>query len=227
MLKIETKKMKEIEEGKKIETIEFFSREERQGIMPKLSKKEEKENKDFNDLKENIIMDHCDEIYKILSRKRYFDYSKDEEGEPFYTPTGLLVIKIMSEVLSVHKKDGYLNEIYLDNNKREMVQESFPVFIRTALKLFPEIIFRSEWFDTYDKKRWGEVQAFVIASMLAATFKLEEIIRVFFDNRYYKDMEILLDWCIDIKKVSKSRAFSIVAGEIGKSTSYVRDHYKG
>ena len=192
--------------------------------MPKLSKKEEKENKDFNDLKENIIMDHCDEIFKILSRAGYLDYGKDEEGKPFYTPTELLVIKIMSEVLSVHKKDGYLNEIYIDNNKREMVQEAFPVFIRTAFKLFPEVVFPFKWFGTYDKKRWGEVQMFVIASMLAAMFKLEEIIIGFFDNMYYKDMGILLDWYINVKKVSRSRAFSIVAGKIGKSTSYVRDH---
>jgi hypothetical protein len=216
---------KGIKEGKKIKTIEFVSREERQGPILKMSKEEEKANKAFNDIKIKIIMEHCDEIFKLLARKGYYTYSKDEKGDPFYTPTEILVIKIMSEVLSIHKKDGYLNEIYVDNNEKEMVQECFPVFIDTSLRCFPGVIFPTEWFGDYNKKRWEEVQAFVIASILAATFGLEDTIRGFFDNRYYKDMGILLDWCINIKKVPKSRAFTIVAGEIGKSTSFVRDHY--
>jgi len=219
--------IEETKEDKEIKTINFVSREERQCPMPKMSKKEEKQNKDFNNLKTKIIMDHCDEIFKLLARKGYYTYSKDEEGKPVYTPTETLVIKIMSEVLSAHKKDGYLNEIYIDNNKKEMIQECFPVFINTALKLFPEVILPNKWFGNYDKKKWEDVQAFVIANIFAATFGLEDTIRGFFINRFYKDMGILLDWYIDVKKISKSRAFTAVASEIGKSTSYVRDHYTG
>lgn len=220
------KVIEEIKEGKKIEPIQFVSREERQGPMPKMSKEEEKVNKDFNDLKTKIILDHCDEIFKMLARQGYYEYSKDKKGEPFYTPTETLVIKIMSGVLSIHKKDGYLNEMYVDDNEKEMRQEGFQAIMVAVFRCFPEVIFPSEWFGTYDKKKWIDIQMLVITSVLGATFGFEDTVKGFFKNRFYKDMEILLDWYIGVKNVSKSRAFSIVASEIGKSTSYVRDHYK-
>jgi hypothetical protein len=219
------KEIDEIKEGKITERKQFVSREERQGNIPKTSKKEEKRNIEFNTIKLKILEEHHNEIMRLLAREGYYEYKKDKKGKPFYDPTDMLVRKISGGIMCIHKKDGYLNEMYVDDNEEELDQEAFDANLRTVIRCFPDVIFPDEWFGTLDKKRWIDVQIVVITICFSVTFKLKVMVKCFFEHKFYEDIEVLLDWYIDVKKVSKSRAFILVAGEIGKSSSYVRDHY--
>lgn len=200
----------------------YLCRGERLGNIPP---EDEKETERFDAIKTKIINEHSDEILKLLARKGYYEYTKDEEGKPVYIPTDMLIRKIMGGVMYVYKKDGYLNEIYVDDNEEELMQEGFHALLCAVVRCFPDVIFPDEWFGTWDKKKLVDVQINVIANVFASNFLPKKLVKNFFKNEFHKNLQCLLDWYIDVKKVSESRAFSIVAGEIGKSTSYVRDHY--
>lgn len=222
--------MKEIDgitEGKITETKNFVDREERQGNLPKrsISTEEKKQDVEFNAIRLKILEEHYDEIMRLLAREGYYEYKKDKNGKPSYGPTDMLVRKISGDIMRIHKKDGYLNEMYVDDNDDELDQEAFDANIRTSIRCFPDVIFPDEWFGSWDKKGWIDIQITVIAYVFAVTLQLKEMVKCFFENKFYEDVDILLDWYIDVKKISKSRAYILVAGEIGKSTSYVRDHY--
>ena len=172
------------------------------------------------------------DILKLLARNGYYVYCKDKKGEPSFYPSEKLIIKLMSNILNIHKKDGCLNEMYIDNNVGEMRQKGFEAFQDTVTRCFPDIIFPVEWFGGYDKKYWADIQMLtltgVLDTMLGEDGKggFQEQIKGFFNNKFNKDRGVLLDWCIHIRGLSKTQAFTFVADEIDKSASYVRDHCK-
>lgn len=198
----------------------YVSREERQDGIPKADKATKK----FNALIEKIIDEHAEEILKLLARAGYYEYSKGEDGELFFTPTPLLIRKIAGGFMYLYKKDGYLNEIYVDNNEEELDQESFHAIMWVVVRCFPDIIFPTQWFGNWDKKEWIDVQIAVIAHVFAACFIPNKFVKDFFNSKLYEQLPCLLDWYVNVKKVSESKAFSLVAGELCKSASYVRDH---
>jgi len=185
------------------------------------------ENAIVNKIRKNHFLD----ILKLLARHGYYVYSKNKEGEPTFCPSEKCMIKLMSNILDIHKKDGYLNEMYVDDNIREMTQKGFLAFQDTAVRCFPNIIFPSVWFGGYPKKYWADIQMITIAFLLNASLSDNDEngflsqIKGFFENRFYKDREVLLDWHMNIRGLPKTQAFTLVAEELGKSASYVRDHY--
>lgn len=196
-----------------------------------------KEEEESNALTHKIGKEHCIDVLRLLARKGYYLYEK-KDGEPNFQALPKLMIKIASEILARDRADGYIRELFVDENEYELRQEGYGIYQDFAKRCFPDIFFPDEWFGDYDKKTWAEAQMMVISNLLGMSFAeldndddpkkwtrgLSEMIKMFYTNHLDKDIEVLLDWQLNIVKNPKTISYTIIAGETNKSASYVRDH---